>query len=785
MTTVRIVERAIEILNPDLFENPKGSTLSRLAERLLLIPEVKSLSVHPRTGTVRIGFSEKIGPRQEFLERIGACLEGAPSGTQRIKASTFDVKKTIASWIREEDGFTAVDLELTERGQLVFTDRRLGRADSGLVGQMNESVGTRPGVRGIQHLPSENRLIVRFNPNRLEAEDMVDALVDALTREASLATLNDPNKIPMAVSTTTVGLGTLGQLLIPAATPIAAGILVATNYHAVKDAAGQLTRGKVGVPLFHTALLACSIVTGQVLAFALTDWSLRYWQRRWRGRLVAETEQTIQAHLPTLVQVRHIGEDGIERLLSIQNIRIGDRLRILSGEMIPADGDILEGTALIDETAFTGCPYGLRKQAPMKVLAGSTVLSGQVEMIVRTTGEKTRAAHLARVIEQTITRLPADPVLYQLIQKLGDRTAPPVLATAGVGWALGSLITVGAILHQDWVSGPYFAVPLVTLQQLREALANGIVTLNPSALLRLSEINFLVLDGDDPHLYEPTLTVRIKDSALAKSSALLQAVIGAGLYLGDERTPALLRLADEQGLPVKRPTLIQMEPGCVDALEGRHRIRLETRSKGPTLSIEIDGKSVGDLEFELTQRPAASDLVQMAQRLGYEVFLMSEQSEAETEQRALQLGIPLHGGELDVHGKRQFLEGLSQRGVKVALAGSVETIAPLTQSAHVSLGNGTLDGVRSEIDFVNQGRYGVLADLLAQAQRYLPEIRQANRKALVPNLLCVAGAFGGVLNGITSGIIANVAVANVDRSLQRKLSQRPVSRARLLTPRNT
>ena len=66
-------------------------------------------------------------------------------------------------------------------------------------------------------------------------------------------------------------------------------------------------------------------------------------------------------------------------------------------------------------------------------------------------------------------------------------------------------------------------------------------------------------------------------------------------------------------------------------------------------------------------------------------------------------------------------------------------------------------------------RYDSLADLVELSRGYDPAIARASRMATIPNLLCIAGAFGGLLNGITAGIIANIGVLNVDRQLHQTL----------------
>jgi len=772
-THIQVGSTTIEFLDPALFGASSSSKGRLLVQRALSLPEVVSVAVLPEKQSAKVGFDCEPESRKGFLERFLSAIEGQ-SAQQSVPDIDWEWAQPNAYWIRQEGQIQRLDFTYPSEGELRFHHPALASATSALALRIRAKLGERSGIRALQHHPETSALLVCFNPRRIKPERIETEILTVLVEATPIATIADPAAVPMTVSTTTVGLSTVGELLLPVVTPVAAGVLIATNFHIVKDAASQLTRGKVGVPLFHTALLTCSIVTGQVLAFALTDWSLRYWQRRWRNQLALETEETLQETLPSLMQIRNIGENGVERLTSPDAIRPGDRLRVLPGEIIPADGEVILGTALVDESLITGAPQPVRKFAPAEVFAGSRILTGPIEFRVRRAGMETRAARIAEEIARTATLIPMERSLTEKAEALGDKTALPTLATAGIGWMAGSLITVGAILHQDWVSGPYLAIPLVTLQHMREALALGAVTQHPSALLRLSEAQFLVLDGDDSRLFAPGVILKEIRSSLKHHDALLQTVAGAALFLGDDRTHALQRASAERGLAVRQPDLVRLEPTLIEIEQGHHRVVLKALQTDPLspIQVEIDGQAIAEFHFGESPVPAARETVSALKAQGFDVFLMSSGKDAVVEKKAAQLGITLFGGELDVEAQQRFLEGLKSRGVKSLLACGASTSNSLARHAHVTVALETLDHAPVPADIVLQGgRYAALGDLVELSRRYVPDIEKSTREALVPNLLCVAGAFGGLLNGITSGIIANIAVANVDRGLQKKLTR--------------
>lgn len=777
-THIQVGSTSIDFRDPALFgalSSPHGSLF---IQRALGLPEVLSVAILPENQLARVGFESEPESRQGFLERLLSAIEGK-SAPAPSSAVDWQWAATNTYWIRQEGQVQKLDFSQPGDDQVLLRHPALASSSSALALRIRGALGEKSGVRSVQHQSEAASILISFNPRRIKSGRIEAEILGILLAPTPIAAIADPSAVPMTVSTTTVGLSTVGELLLPIATPVAAGVLIATNFHIVKDAAAQLTQGKVGVPLFHTALLTCSIVTGQVLAFALTDWSLRYWQRRWRNQLALETEQTVQETLPSLMQIRNVGDDGIERLTSPDAIRLGDRLRVLAGEIIPADGEVLLGTALVDESLISGTPHPVRKYAPAEVLAGSRVLTGPLEFRVIRLGADTRAARIVEEISRTATLIPMERSLTAKAEALGDKTALPTLATAGVGWMAGSLITVGAILHQDWVSGPYLAIPLVTLQHMREALSLGAVTQHPSALLRLSEAQFLVIDGDDPTLYSPGIVLKEIQSTLKHQEALLQTVAGAAIFLGDARTDALHKAAQEIGLAVRQPGLVRLEPNCIEVEQGQHRVVLHVPKTDPLspIKVEIDGQAIAEFQFGESPTPAARDMVMALQAHGFDVFLMSSAKDAEVEKRAKQLGVTLFGGELDLDAKIRFLDGLRSRGVQSLLVSRAAGASALAGHAHVTIAIENLGQESIPADIVLQGgRYSALSKLVELSRTYGPDIEKSTREALVPNLLCVAGAFGGLLNGITSGIIANIAVANVDRGLQKKLSrgrQRP------------
>jgi cation transport ATPase len=226
--------------------------------------------------------------------------------------------------------------------------------------------------------------------------------------------------------------------------------------------------------------------------------------------------------------------------------------------------------------------------------------------------------------------------------------------------------------------------------------------------------------------------------------------------------------------------LIQFEREQLVAKLGKHRIRLTeasgTAGGAPDLRVEIDDREVAHISFRRSDHPRAGDALQALRTIGITRFVSSESPDAKTSALARRLGVDLSGGTLDGAGTVRFLLGLRKRGLKPVYVGRLSRHPELAAAAYLTIDTESLkvsQDCHGDILLLGQS-YDSLPLLIDLARSCDPKAVGTARKATIPNLLCVAGAFAGLLNGITAGLIANVGVMGVDRELNRILkAQRP------------
>lgn len=746
----------------------------RLARRVLALPELRAVALQPAEQAATLSFAVSDRERAAFLERLIAAVRvGAEIDDASLPAWPAGSAVTLRRYGNRVTTFEV----LSARARCLHLRHPSIARDPAFALRVEERLRALPGVREATATRTSGKLWVAFEAGTLKAEDILRAAEIPVEPPSAKLPAVPEKPVDFRLANTSVGLATVGELMVPLATPLCAGLLVVTNLDMLRDAAGQVRRGKLGTPVWMTALLACSIASGQVLAYALTDWSFRYWTRRWRREAAAQSRVLYQDTVPVPTQVRFKTADGVEILTPVQQIRPGQAIHAAAGETLPVDGRVISGAALVHETPLSGARASVRKVPGDEVYAGSVVLEGRIRIEVLRAGAETRAAQISQAVFRAATTLPEHPALKRTALALTDRTVTPTLATAGVGLLVGDLFTVGAILHQDWLSGAELAVPLETLRDLRLAAGSGAVIRSPDALQRLSGSRFLVLE-DQPALHRRELALTAIRSTLPDTDNLLAQAAGAGLYLGDARAAALAQACRERGLVIRQPELAALEPEAVAVRIGKHRLVLrgaaDDAEESQYLLVEVDGVDVAWFEFRGTPRRQAAGAVNRLRALGYQVFLASARPEAETAELAAGLGIAQSSGELAPEQQVRFLRGLAKRGVRAAWVGQGALDPAIREAAHVSisLGGGLPD--ETSADIVIPGDWlDPLADVAALSGENAARIRQLCRGATAPNLLCVAGAFAGLLNGITAGLLANLAVLNVYRAATASLQSVP------------
>ncbi|TFY96544.1 heavy metal translocating P-type ATPase [Ramlibacter rhizophilus] len=536
--------------------------------------------------------------------------------------------------------------------------------------------------------------------------------------------------------------------------PVALGILIAflASTAATFDPAGPWGR---------------EVWYDSVTMFVFFLLSGRLLEQRLRGR-TAGALNALMRQLPATIE-REGADGGFERV-PVRSLRVGDRIRILPGERIPADGRIEAGEGRIDEALLTGEAEPLARRVGDAVVAGSHNLAGLVTVRVERLGRDTRFAAIVSLMERASVDKPR-------LARLADRIAAPFLlavlaaavAAAAWWWDAGpahALSIAVAVLIVTCPCALSLATPAASLAAAGALARRGVLVRELGALDAAAGVDTVVFDKTGT-LTESTLTlgaVRTRDgldaeAAVAAAAALAQASLhplSRALVAAAPEAPGAVADVQEragaglQGRVLEGPlagrTLKLGSAGFCDLLQ--------PPAEGPQVHLADEQGWLASFEFDEALRRDAVEAVAELRRRGLDVQLLSGDRIPAVRRLAARAGIAHWHAGCTPEDKLAHLQALQRRGRRVFMVGDGLNDGPVLARADVSAAMG--QGVplaQSNSDFIVQsGRMADVGGLLALARRSRRIVRQNLLWAAAYNAACVPLAIAGFMPPWLAGL---------------------------------
>ncbi len=496
----------------------------------------------------------------------------------------------------------------------------------------------------------------------------------------------------------------------------------------------------------------------------------RWLELRLRDRTAGALE-ALMNRLPDSVERR--GADGVFERVAVRRLNAGDVIRVLPGEAFPADGVILEGRTLADESLLTGESRPLPRDKDDFVIAGSHNLAAPVVVKVELTGGQTRFAQIVSLMESASTSKPE-------LAQLADRIAKPflllvLLAAGGAGaywWSHDpghALMVAVAVLIVTCPCALSLATPAAMLASAGSLARNGVLVRRLQGLEALASVDTVVFD---------------KTGTLTRDAFALGEVHTRQGISREEALAMAAALAKHSLHPVSRALSLAGQGGAQYAV---HEVR-ETAGQGVSGRLclgdnaasavmvrlgsarfcEVDAPVTSALHaclsddqgwvatFELQEdlRPDAHATVAALMAQGVKVYLLSGDLPESAARVARQAGIDNSQGGCTPQDKLVFLRHLQSQGHHVAMVGDGLNDGPVLAGAHVSFAFGqAVPLAQAQSDLVVLGdRLGTVAQTLVQARRTLDIVRQNLWWAAIYNAVCVPLAVAGWLPAWLAGM---------------------------------
>ena len=499
----------------------------------------------------------------------------------------------------------------------------------------------------------------------------------------------------------------------------------------------------------------------------------RWLELRLRNRTAGALE-ALMNRLPD--SVARLGEEGVYARVPVRRLQPGDIVRVLPGEIFPADGVLLQGSTMVDEALLTGESRPVSRGVGGMVIAGSHNLSSVVQARVERCGDQTRFAQIVALMESASTSKPA-------LARLADRIAKPFLiavllaaALAGLYWWQRdpghALMVAVAVLVVTCPCALSLATPAAMLAAAGTLARRGVLVRRLEAFEALALVDTVMFDKTGTLTRDAMVlgTTRAREgvplgqvlamaTALAQyslhpvSKALVTAAAGAG---NSQRwtADAVVEVAG-RGLSGR----VWREGAALPAAELRlgSAVFCGLEDAGTdSLQAHLSDEQgwLGTFEFHEDVRPDALATVVALQKARIAVHLLSGDSALAAARVAGRVGIPEFRGDCAPQDKLEFLRNAQHRGHKVAVVGDGLNDGPVLAGAHVSFAFGqAVPLAQAQADFVVLGaQLSAVADTLLLARRTLRVVRQNLWWAAIYNAVCVPLAVVGWLPAWLAGL---------------------------------
>ncbi len=446
---------------------------------------------------------------------------------------------------------------------------------------------------------------------------------------------------------------------------------------------------------------------------------------RWlEARAKGQAAGAIGALLRLKPATARVLRDGSEIDLAVDQVRVGDLVRVRPGERVPVDGVVIDGASAVDESMLTGESIPVEK-APGDPVTGATLnASGSFVFRAERVGQDTTLAQIVRLVEQAQgSKAP--------IQRLADavtaRFVPVVVLIAlgaFAGWILFgpapqlpmALSTAIAVLIIACPCAMGLATPTAIMVGTGKGALAGILVRDGAALEAAQRINTVVLDktGTITSGRPSVIQVVVLEGTVPDERELLRLVGGVERLSEHPLAEAIVRRASEEHaeLPTARDFVSTAGGGVrgiVDArrvLIGSERLLRAAGVPMPRLNsladhaaaqgytpvmVAIDGEPAGLLALADTPKPHATEAITALRQAGLSVLMITGDRAAVAVAIAAKVGIPPDRvlAEARPHEKANRIAELQAAGARVAMVGDGINDAPALAQADLGIAIGT------------------------------------------------------------------------------------------------
>lgn len=583
------------------------------------------------------------------------------------------------------------------------------------------------------------------------------------------------------------------RLLLPA--PVRACYNIVQSLKYLKAGLHCLRMRKIEVPVLDATAIGVSILRGDFSTAGSVMFLLGI------GELLEEwthkkSVDDLARSLSLNVNKVWVKTEQGEVLTDSAKIQPEDEIIVHMGTVIPFDGVVSDGEAMVNQASLTGESVPVRRGIGNSVYAGTVVNEGELTVKVRAVGGGSRFEKIVSMIEES-EKLKSSA--ESRAEHLADRLVPWTLGGTALTWLLtGNVTKAVSVLMVDYSCALKLAMPVSVLSAIREANQHQLTVKGGKFFEAVSEADTIVFDKTGT-LTKACPTVREVISFCEKTSddilriaacleehfphSMAKAVVDAAVErkLVHEEMHSKVEYIVAHGISTtisgKKAIIgsyhfVFEDEGCVvpDGMEERF---VELPQEYSYLYLAIEGKLAGVICIEDPLREEAADVISQLRQVGFsKLVMMTGDSERTASAIAARVGVDEYYSEVLPEDKAGYVEAQKRAGRKVIMIGDGINDAPALSAADVGIAISDGAEIAREIADITIGGDNLerLVMLKKLSDGLMKRIHRNYRAIVGINTGLILLGVGGVLQPTTSALLHNTSTLFIGLESMRNLT---------------
>ncbi len=530
--------------------------------------------------------------------------------------------------------------------------------------------------------------------------------------------------------------------------------------------------------LIAIAMIA-SIFIGEIFAAGEVAWIMAL------GALLEDwTVERAKKGLKNLInltpQTGRLIINNQENIVPIEEIRLGDILRILPGESVPVDGEIISGNSSIDQSIMTGESLPIDKEVGDEVFCGTMNLYGAIDIKAKSLGENSSLQKLIDLVKSADEK---QAPTQRIADKWATWLVPVALIIAILAWLITGDIGRGVtVLVVFCPCALILATPTAIMASIGQATKYGVLIKSGESLELLGGLNTLVFDKTGTLTYgdlQVSDIIPLKDNLNKKD--LLRIVASCEKLSEHPLAKSIIDAAKLAKIDIENPKDFKMFPGrgvsCINSYgkvyAGNSRFLFENnfdlnidnelanlKHEGKaSIIVGLNDEVIGIIGLSDVIREDSKSMIENLHKLGSETILLTGDNIETANYFASQVGIDKVYGNLLPHEKLDWINKLKSEGKKVCMVGDGVNDAPALKTADVSIAMGS---VGSDVA-IDAADIALLGEDISKIH-YLKKLSNSTLFTIKANIIismainaiAIILSVLGVLNPVTGAIVHNV-----------------------------